>query len=56
MKRGTLLTPVELRRRGFAALCDRLGVAGALAYLQEFQTGNGDYTRERRRLLAEQTV
>ena len=56
MKRGTLATPVEIRQQGFAALCDRLGVAGALAYLQDLQTGRGDYTSERRRLLANQTV
>jgi hypothetical protein len=56
VRRGILLTPAEIRRRGFAALCDRLGVAGAFAYLHEIQGGRGDYTRERRKLLAEHTV
>lgn len=37
----------ELRREGLRALRDRLGVAGAARFLQEFCSGFGEYTSER---------
>ena len=37
----------EVRREGFRALLDRLGPADALRFLQQFDAGHGDYTRER---------
>jgi hypothetical protein len=37
----------EIRRAGLAALRQRLGRAGMIRFLQQFETGSGDYARER---------
>jgi hypothetical protein len=37
----------QLRREGLLALQERLGVAGAIRFLREFNQGYGDYTAER---------
>jgi len=39
--------PVELRRRGFEALVQALGWVNAVRFLQHYEVGQGDYTRER---------
>lgn len=46
----------EIRKEGWKALVKRLGVAGATRFLLEYQTGKGDYVRERKRLLSGKTV
>lgn len=46
------LSPYELRREGWRALTERLGVAGAIRFLMQYDPGHGDYTEERRQLLA----
>lgn len=38
----------EIRREGLDALRERLGRAGMVRFLQQFETGCGDYTSERR--------
>jgi hypothetical protein len=42
------LTMDEIRRKGLAALQKELGRAGMIRFLQQFETGSGDYARERR--------
>lgn len=42
-----LETPEEIRRQGLDALQERLGRAGMLRFLQQFDRGEGDYARER---------
>jgi hypothetical protein len=37
----------ELRRRGTAALLSALGPLGMVRFLQQFDSGQGDYTRDR---------
>ena len=37
----------EIRRRGLAALRERLGPAGMIRFLQQFDIGRGDYARDR---------
>ena len=37
----------QIHEEGLRALRDRLGRAGMLRFLQRFQTGHGDYARER---------
>ena len=37
----------EIYREGLQALRDRLGRAGMIRFLQQFETGQGDYARER---------
>lgn len=41
-------TQDEIYREGLQALRDRLGRAGMVRFLQQFETGKGDYARERR--------
>jgi hypothetical protein len=42
-----LETPEQIRREGLNALEDRLGRAGMLRFLQQFDRGHGDYATER---------
>jgi hypothetical protein len=37
----------EVRQEGLEALRERLGRADMLRFLQQFETGSGDYARER---------
>lgn len=38
----------EIRRDGLEALRDRLGRAGLVRFLEQFETGRGDYAKQRR--------
>ena len=38
----------QIRRAGLTALRDRLGRAGMIRFLQQFETGAGDYADQRR--------
>ena len=40
-------TARQLAADGFAALVEKLGMADAIRYLQLYDHGEGDYTRER---------
>ena len=40
-------TQDEIYRQGLQALQERLGRAGMVRFLQQFETGQGDYSRER---------
>jgi hypothetical protein len=41
------LTLNEIRRRGLQALRRELGQTGMIRFMQQFETGSGDYARER---------
>lgn len=43
----TQLTPVQLRNRAYQALLRELGPVDFIRFLQQFESGQGDYTRER---------
>ncbi|HTI51266.1 MAG TPA: hypothetical protein VL475_09955 [Planctomycetaceae bacterium] len=43
------LTADELVQEGLDALRRRLGKAGMIRFLQQFETGSGDYSRDRRK-------
>lgn len=45
------IAPEQVRSRGVRALKKELGVAGMVQFMQEFGTGRGDYTKERRKVL-----
>ena len=51
-----LRTPSQIYREGFAVLCDHLGMADAIRFIQQFDLGRGDYTRERDSLFEGETV
>lgn len=42
-----MATLEEIRTEGRDALKERLGRAGMIRFLQQFETGNGDYASER---------
>jgi hypothetical protein len=46
----------EIRTIGFEALLRELGPAGAIRFIQQYETGQGDYTRDRRKLLPRKSV
>jgi hypothetical protein len=53
----TQLRPLhEIDRAGRAALVRELGVVGALRFLRQFTTGQGDYTAERASFLGDETL
>ena len=41
------LTLDQIRRKGLAALRRELGRAGMIRFLQQFETGSGNYARQR---------
>ena len=43
----TKTTLTEIRKKGVEALARALGPAGMVRFLQQFEGGSGDYTRER---------
>jgi hypothetical protein len=46
----------QIRREGWQALTQRLGPAGAMRFMMQYDTGYGDYTEERRHLFADLTI
>ena len=48
--------PAELRRRGVEVLVRELGYVDAIRFLHQFESGHGDYTRERDRVLPAWTL
>lgn len=46
-----IANPTELRHLGFQVVARNLGWVNAVRFLQQFDAGHGDYTRERRRFL-----
>ena len=48
---SVITNPVELRSRGFQALVKELGWVNAVRFLREYETGAGDYVRERESFL-----
>ena len=55
MKEKTMTLP-EIRRAGLDALCKRLGPAGMIRFLQLYDKGSGDYTKDRLSWLNDLTV
>ncbi len=49
-------SPMQIRQLGIEALTQALGPVGMVRFLQQFDTGSGDYTRDRDELLGDATV
>ncbi len=45
------MTLEEIRRQGIEALARELGPVGMIRFLQQFETGKGDYSAERHQWL-----
>ncbi len=41
----------EIRKKGYKALEEALGIVGMIRFLQQFETGSGDYTKDRKQWL-----
>jgi hypothetical protein len=46
----------EIRTIGFEALIRELGPAGAIRFIQQYESGQGDYTRDRKKLLPKKSI
>lgn len=47
MTTKTMMPPAKIREIGLEALVKALGPIGAVRFLQQFETGRGNYTKER---------
>ena len=48
--------PAQVRKVGMSALRKELGTVGATYFIRQFSTGQGDYTAEREKWLADITL
>ena len=51
-----VMSLAQVRASGLEALSKALGPVGLVRFLQQFETGSGDYTGERHQWLGEATV
>lgn len=49
-------TPTQIRKRGLEALAKALGPVGMVRFMQQFEMGSGNYTRDREQQLKGVTV
>ena len=52
MTTTTYRTPWKTAELGFQALIEKLGCGGAIAFVSQYETGEGNYTLERKKILA----
>ena len=56
MSGSSSLSLYQIRMEGWKALTERLGPAGAMRFMMQYDPGYGDYTKERREIFAELTI
>lgn len=56
MKITRTTTLHEIRKMGYSALARELGPYGLLRFLQQYEAGSGDYTRDRHLWLGDPTL
>jgi hypothetical protein len=47
------MSAYEIRLEGWKALTERLGPAGAMRFMMQYDPGHGDYTKERDEIFAD---
>lgn len=52
----TSLSPNEIRKKGLEALFESLGPSGMLKFLEQYETGAGNYTEDRKKWLKDQDI
>jgi len=50
------MTPQQIRVAGMAALSRELGVVGMIRFMQQFEMGQGDYSKDRHQWLDQYSV
>ena len=50
------MTPQQIRVAGLAALSRELGVVGMIRFMQQFEMGQGDYSKDRHQWLDQYNV
>lgn len=50
------MNPAAIRKAGLEAIAKKLGPLGMARFLQQFESGRGDYTKERGRLMKHMNV
>lgn len=51
-----MMTPQQIRVAGLAALARELGLVGMIRFMQQFEMGQGDYSKDRHQWLDPYTV
>lgn len=51
-----MMTPQQIRVAGLAALSRELGLVGMIRFMQQFELGQGDYSKDRHQWLDKYTV
>ena len=51
-----MMTPQQIRIAGMTALSRELGLVGMIRFMQQFEMGQGDYSRDRHNWLDQYTV
>jgi len=50
------MTPQQIRVAGIAALSRELGVVGMIRFMQQFEMGQGDYSKDRHQWIDQNSV
>ena len=50
------MTPQQIRTAGIAALSRELGMVGMIRFMQQFEMGQGDYSKDRHQWLDQYSV
>lgn len=50
------MSMIEIQNKGYEILCEHLGIVGMLKFIQQFDLGSGDYTKEREKILGNPTI
>jgi hypothetical protein len=56
MMNGQTMSLEQIRVAGMEALARELGIVGMVRFLQQFETGHGDYSKDRHQWLDDQNV
>ena len=56
MTRSASMSLYEIRMEGWKALTERLGPAGAMRFMMQYDPGHGDYSKERHEIFASLTM